>query len=152
MKKAGIIIAVLVLVIGAIQFFPSGIPANSPDTGKSILAGNPESEAVMEQLKTSCFDCHSNQVSFPWYSKLAPVSWMLASHINEGRSYLNFSEWEEYSKREKIGKLEDIKKELSSGGMPLKSYLLMHREAKPDSAAVSAIIKWADETAAKILE
>jgi len=152
MKAVKIIIAALVLIFIVVQFVPSGIPANKPEDDKSIVNDSLVSGPVLEQLRKSCFDCHSNQVELPWYSKMAPSSWLLAKHINEGKSHLNFSEWEEYSNREKVGLLNDIRDEVSSGGMPLKSYLIIHRDAKPGSEEITAILKWADDATARIME
>ncbi|HBE42834.1 MAG TPA: hypothetical protein DDW27_16850 [Bacteroidales bacterium] len=146
-----ILIALAVLFI-AIQFIPSGIPENNSEDKNSIAHSNLMAGPVLEQMRKSCFDCHSNQVQFPWYSKMAPSSWLLANHIREGKSHLNFSEWEAYSNREKIGLLEDIKDEVGSGKMPLKSYLLIHRDAKWNAEEISALVKWAEEAAAKIME
>lgn len=152
MKAIKIIIAALVLILIAVQFLPSGIPENKPEDDKSIANDSLIAGPVLEQLRKSCFDCHSNQVNLPWYSKVAPSSWLLAGHIKEGRSYLNFSEWASYSSREKIGLLDDIRDEVSTGKMPLKSYLLVHREARLDSAQISSILKWADDVSAMMLE
>jgi len=152
MKAVKVIIITLIVIFIAVQFIPSGIPLNVPDDNRSIAYDSLVAEPVLEQLRKSCFDCHSNQVNFPWYSKMAPSSWFLADHINEGRSHLNFSEWEDYSNREKVRILEEIKDEVVSGGMPLKSYLLIHRDAKPDSAEVTAIMKWADAATAKMFD
>jgi len=152
MKAIKIIIAGLVLIFIGVQFIPTGIPENKSDEGKSIVNDSLINSPVLEQFRKSCFDCHSNQVNLPWYSKVAPSSWLLAGHINEGRSYLNFSEWGAYSTREKIGLLEDIRDEVSAGKMPLKSYLLVHGEARLDSAQKSSILKWVDDTSSRILE
>lgn len=152
MKAIKKILIVLAVIFIAIQFIPSGIPENNPDDKNSIVHSNLIAGPVLEQIRKSCFDCHSNQVQFPWYSKLAPTSWLLANHISEGRSHLNFSEWEAYSNREKIGLLEEIKDEVGSGKMPLKSYLLIHKDAKLNSEDISALLKWADEATANILE
>lgn len=152
MKAVKKILIVLAVVFIAIQFIPSGMPENIAEDKNSIVNSTLVSAPVLEQMKKSCFDCHSNQVQFPWYSKLAPSSWLLANHIREGKSHLNFSEWEAYSNREKIGLLEEIKDEVGSGKMPLKSYLLIHSDAKLNSEEISALIKWADEATANILE
>jgi hypothetical protein len=152
MKAIKIIIAAFVLILIAVQFLPSGIPENKPEDDKSIANDSLIAGPVLEQFRKSCFDCHSNQVNLPWYSKVAPSSWLLAGHIKEGRSYLNFSEWASYSSREKIGLLDDIRDEVSAGKMPLKSYLLVHREARLDSAQISSILKWADDVSAMMLE
>ena len=152
MKAVKVIIITLIVIFIAVQFIPSGIPLNVPDDNRSIANDSLVAGSVLKQLRNSCFDCHSNQVNFPWYSKMAPSSWFLAGHINEGRSHLNFSEWEDYSNREKVRILEEIKDEVASGGMPLKSYLLIHRDAKPDSAEVAVILKWADDATAKMFD
>jgi len=152
MKAVKVIILTLIVIFIAVQFIPSGIPLNVPDDNRSIANDSLVAGSVLKQLRNSCFDCHSNQVNFPWYSKMAPSSWFLAGHINEGRSHLNFSEWEDYSNREKVRILEEIKDEVVSGGMPLKSYLLIHRDAKPDAAEVAAIMKWADDATAKMFD
>lgn len=152
MKAVKVIIITLIVIFIAVQFIPSGIPLNVPDDDRSIANDSLVAGSVLKKLRNSCFDCHSNQVNFPWYSKIAPSSWFLSGHINEGRSHLNFSVWEDYSNREKVRILEEIKDEVASGGMPLKSYLLIHRDAKPDSASVTAILKWADEATANILD
>lgn len=152
MKSAKFLFIVLVLGFIVIQFIPSGIPENKPEDDCNIVNSELLSDSVSGLLRTSCFDCHSDQKDFPWYSRVAPVSWLLAKHINEGKSHLNFSEWEGYSKREKTGKLEDIKAELESGGMPPKSYLLMHPEAKMNPEEVTTLVTWAEEASSKILE
>jgi hypothetical protein len=151
MKAVKIILIALAVVFIAIQFIPSGIPENKPVDIKSIANSNLVTEPVLAQLRISCFDCHSNQVKLPWYSKIAPASWMLADHINDGKSKLNFSGWEDYSNREKIGFLKEIKDEVESGNMPLKSYLIIHRDAKLNSEKITTLSSWTDEATDKIL-
>lgn len=152
MKAIRLIFLILVAGFVIIQFFPSEIPDNSPEDGKSITFDSILTEHVLAQLRTSCFDCHSNQTIYPWYSKLAPVSWLLADHITDGRAHFNFSAWSTYNSRQKIGHLRDIMDEVKSGGMPLKSYLLMHPKAKLDEEKISLLLQWAEETSDKILE
>jgi len=146
-----ILLAGFVLLI-IIQFFPSGIPGNKPEDEKSIAKSDLVTGPVLEQLRKSCFDCHSDQVQFPWYAKVAPASWLLSKHINEGRENLNFSIWEDYSKREKIGLLQNIKDEVESGNMPLKSYLLIHSDAKLRPEDILSLSKWTEEATSKIME
>jgi len=138
-----------ILVI--LQFIPSAVPENSAvNNGDIILNGN--AEQVADLLKDACYDCHSNQVDFPWYAKVAPASWLLARDIKKGREHLNFSEWEDYSKRNKIGKLESIQEEVTSGAMPLKVYTLMHKEARLSTAQVEVIKAWTEELTNRIME
>lgn len=152
MKAVKILLLAVAVIFIIIQFIPSGIPGNKPDDEKSITHTALADEKVLTLLRRSCFDCHSNQVQLPWYAKIAPSSWFLAGHINDGKSNLNFSEWEGYSRRKKIGLLEDIGEEVESGGMPLKSYLIIHRDARLDSGQVSALKQWTEQASEKVLE
>jgi hypothetical protein len=77
---------------------------------------------------------------------------LLSNHIREGKSHLNFSEWGNYTRRKKISLLEHIGEEVKSGDMPLKSYLLIHRDAKLNPAEVSDILKWTEDASDKVLE
>jgi hypothetical protein len=151
MKAVKITLGIIAIVLVAIQFLPNKLPANI-DIGKGDIVNAgllPEDVALI--LKTSCYDCHSNQTNFPWYSKIAPTSWLLSRDINQGRSQLNFSEWNNYSKRHMIGKLEAIKEEVISGEMPLPTYVLIHKKAKLTPEKVSHLTNWADDTANRIL-
>jgi hypothetical protein len=152
MKAVKFILLALVVIFIAIQFVPDKMPDNKPVDERDIMYGTLVNENITSIIKTSCYDCHSNQTQFPWYAKMAPSSWLLADHINQGKSHMNFSEWEDYSKREKIGLLEDIKGEIESGEMPLKSYLLIHHDARLDSVEISAMVKWTEEATSKLLE
>lgn len=152
MKLFKALLLVLVILFLIIQFLPTGMPDNKLENEKSIALSGIADDSILVILKTSCYDCHSDQTDMPWYSKIKPVSWLLANHIKEGREHLNFSIWDDYSTREKLGLLNDIVEETGSGEMPLKSYLLMHRDAKLDEAAVSALEKWGEEASDALLE
>lgn len=151
MKVVKILLLVLVLAFIAIQFVPSGIPENLPEDERG-LSGKVADESTLILLKTSCYDCHSNQTDFPWYSKIAPVSWWLGDHITDGKEHLNFSTWEDYSTREKVGLLEEILDEVKAGNMPLKSYLIIHKDAKLDENEISALEKWTEDLSNRLLE
>ncbi len=127
LKKVLIGLAVLVVVI---QFFR--IDKTNPVTAIEIdfIEVNHPPVEIAALLKTSCYDCHSNQVSYPWYTNIAPVSWFIKDHINEGREELNFSEWGDYSLKRKDHKLEECAEEVEEGEMPLDSYFIMHSEAE----------------------
>lgn len=152
MKTVKVLAIVLVLGLIVIQFIPFGIPESKAGNDSTIVSSGLMSDQVHLLLRKSCFDCHSDQTELPWYSRVAPVSWLLANHINEGKEHLNFSEWEGYSKREKTGRLEDIKDEVESGGMPLKSYLLMHPGAKLSPEEKVTLVTWAVEASSGITE
>lgn len=97
---------------------------------------------VEKILIKSCNDCHSNSTTYPWYSEIAPVSWYLTSHVNDGKEHLNFSEWTAYNKYQKEHILNDLEEVLQSHEMPLKSYLLLHKEAQISKEQYSALVAW----------
>ncbi len=152
MKFLKILIIILVVAFIALQFFPNKMPENAEAGKDDLITSGVLPEDISSILRTSCYDCHSNQTSFPWYSKVAPASWLLAKDIRKGREELNFSDWGSYSKRDKIKNLSNIKEEVSSGEMPLKVYLTIHRKARLSPEQVSALNKWTDDLTNKILE
>ncbi len=129
MKKSVIIWTIIVLLI-LIQFvrIDKENPQTNPQYEYFATTSVPENVQVI--LKESCFDCHSNHTAYPWYANIAPASWMLSRHIQEGREKLNFSEWGNYSVKDRMELSEEIIEEVSENGMPLKSYVLIHRNAK----------------------
>lgn len=111
---------------------------NPPVTGQ--IKAPPE---VLTLLKRSCFDCHSNETTWPWYSQIAPVSWLVARDVKEGRKHLNFSEWEGYEAGRKAKKLEETASEVGEGGMPMEIYLPMHPDAKLSEGDRKVLVDWA---------
>ncbi len=99
-------------------------------------------ENVQEIIKTSCADCHSNYTKYPWYSEIAPVSWYLAQHINEGKEHLNFSEWTAYNSNQKSHIIKDLEEELEEHKMPLNSYLWIHKDAKMSTEQYKILLDW----------
>ncbi|WP_395050321.1 heme-binding domain-containing protein [Flavobacterium sp.] len=93
-------------------------------------------------LRTSCYDCHSNNTIYPWYSYLQPVRFFMDSHINEGKENLNFSEFGKYSKRKQENKLDRIAKQIKSAKMPLSSYTLIHKNAVLNTTEKELVINW----------
>lgn len=102
------------------------------------------SEEVKNLIKTSCNDCHSNNTNYPWYAEIAPISWYLAYHVNDGKEHLNFSEWTDYNKNQKEHILKDLKEQLEDRNMPLKSYLFVHKNAKLTDRQYKLLLDWAD--------
>ena len=117
------LLIMLVLFIG-IQFIQIDKTNPTTDLSKEIQAPH-EIKAI---LKRSCYDCHSNESKYPWYSNIAPVSWMISNHIEVARQWVNFSVWEDYTHDEKQKKLKEIFRAAYTA-MPLSSYLSMHEEA-----------------------
>ena len=90
-------------------------------------------------------DCHSNRTDWPWYSNVAPASWFVVDHVNDGRRHLNFSKWGEYDRRKTGHLLEGICDTTRGGSMPLDSYTLVHRSSRLAPADVKTLCGWAGE-------
>lgn len=96
-------------------------------------------------LKRSCYDCHSNEVNWPWYGYVAPVSWLVAYDVREGRAELNFSEWNRYAGDAEMK--EEIAEEIAQGEMPLPVYLITHRNASVSAQELATLRHWAGVSA-----
>ncbi len=151
-KELKIILLILLAIMVIIQFIPSGLTGNSPVEEYNFFVENNVPTEVANILTEACYDCHSQEVKFPWYSYVAPVSWQIATDINMGREHLDFSKWQVLSKRKKIKILGEISDEISSGEMPLRIYKIIHREANLTKEQREELVNWADNLAEKIME
>jgi hypothetical protein len=97
-------------------------------------------------LRTSCYDCHSNNTRYPWYANIQPGGWWLASHIREGKQELNFNEFGMYSLRRQQSKLKAIGNSIKDGTMPISSYTLIHKNARLSKAEQDLILNWIEKT------
>jgi len=120
-------LGVLLILIQFIRIDKTN-PASDPQQDFVAVVNPPEN--VREIIVAACYDCHSNQTSYPWYTNVAPVSWWIKGHINNGRKNLNFSTWGAYSQDKKEHKLEECAEVVGNGWMPLGSYTWLHAEAK----------------------
>ena len=136
---------VAVIFVG-IQFVPNELPAVESNNPADIIQSGIVNGDMATMLKKSCYSCHSNETVYPWYSYVAPSSWLVAKDVREGREELNFSAWEEYDMMKKLGKLDDIVEEVKEGKMPMEIYTLIHPSAKIDEAQRALIVAWAEET------
>jgi heme-binding protein len=139
LKKTTYVISVLIVIFFLIQLIP-------------VTIENPEFEVeydfdapveVKEIVVNSCYDCHSNQTDWPWYSFVAPTSWFTVNHVNEGREHINFSEWllQPEEKRQKIK--EEMIEEIEEGEMPLSPYLITHSNAELTDEKLLILKTWA---------
>ena len=125
MKKMVLVaIGVGFLALGAIQLVP--IDRTNPPVEEDI-PGPSEVKAI---LKRACYDCHSNETVWPWYSRVAPVSWLLAWDVQEGREELNFSTWNRYRAKQRAKKIKESWEEMEEGEMPPWFYVPLHPEAR----------------------
>lgn len=146
--KWAVIVVALVLV--GVQFVPNEMgnpPVEQSRTVESRLHVTPEVEAIFAR---SCNDCHSQQTRFPWYSKVAPVSWTLAKDIRVGRDHLNFSDWASYDAEEQDLLLQNICRITRRGAMPLRNYLYIHRDANLSQQDVQTLCDWTNSERARL--
>ena len=133
MRKLNIIgwlSVIVVAVVLAIQFIPVERNVSTVPPGQSFEKTEKVPANVAAILKVSCYDCHSNNSRYPWYSELQPGAWFMARHIKKGKEELNFDEFNNYSKRRKKAKIKSIISQIEKDEMPLKSYRMMHGNAR----------------------
>ena len=135
--KTILVIVLIVLGLGIatsliIQLIPSGRDHTNPPVLQEPQWDSPQTR---ELVKRACFDCHSNETVWPWYSNIAPVSWLVQHDVEEGRQRLNFSEWG--TRRQETDEILEIVQE---GQMPLPIYLTMHPDARLNAQEKQALI------------
>jgi hypothetical protein len=136
------ILIALVIIFVTIQFFRPARSSNNQAAGTDISKVTVFPDSVRVIIQNACYDCHSNNTVYPWYSKIQPVGWLLAGHIKEGRDNLNFSEFGEYSQRKQLDKLDAVAAVISDGIMPLPSYKMMHKNARLSTDEKTLLINW----------
>ena len=143
-----ILIIVVCLFIAAQFYRPAKTnpPVNQSMTLESHTQVTPEVAAI---LNRSCKDCHSYNTHWPWYTHVAPVSWLVIDDVNHGRDHLNLSDWGQYDKSEAANKLRDMCREVRAGDMPLKSYSFVHRGTKLSTEEVQVLCNWVNTERAK---
>ncbi len=142
-KLARRALLVLALLLAAIQLIrpartnPPVVPANTLAAQVDVPAN------VRAIFDRACLDCHSNRTHWPWYSELAPISWLLTQHVNEGRLKMNLDNWDDATS------FKDICKEVRTAGMPLKNYLILHPGASLSPADVQAVCAWTERASGR---
>lgn len=147
LKKIGWILLMLFFLI---QFFAPEKnidPLQSDMHIRSIYAMPASVETILQK---ACYDCHSNNTVYPWYTNIQPVGWMMNNHITEGKDDLNLSEFGTYSKRKQESKLKSMANQVKDDKMPLNSYQWLHPEASLDSTEKQMLVHWAEQTIAFI--
>jgi len=129
MKILKIILLILLILFVGIQFIPTKRNQNDVVPNTDFMLVNNVPKDIKNKLQVSCYDCHSNNTQYPWYSKIQPGAWFMENHIKDGKTELNFSEWDSLSNRRKKSKLKSIISQIEDNEMPLSSYTLIHRNA-----------------------
>ncbi|SHF47879.1 heme-binding domain-containing protein [Pedobacter caeni] len=139
-RKVLLIFAMLMLVV---QLFRPGRNISTSASPNAIEANYKVPKEIGVLLRRSCYDCHSNNTIYPWYSNIQPFSWWLQSHVNDGKEELNFDQFNSYNIKKKKHKLDEIVEVIEKDEMPLSSYTLVHRKAVLSAPDKDKIIAWA---------
>ena len=134
------VVLVIVVVFVAMQLVP--LDRSNPPVSAEVAAP-PDARAV---LRRACYDCHSNETVWPWYAWVAPVSWLVARDVHEGRRELNFSVWGRYTTKEQVKKLKETWETVEEGEMPPWYYLPLHRNARLSAQDKAVLQRWALST------
>jgi hypothetical protein len=143
---AGISILAAMLLINPRLTNPPLVP------GRDALASNMPPAEVVRILHNSCYDCHSDQTKWPWYSHVAPFSWWLVDHVEDGRKRLNFSNWPHDDPKRAARKWRSISEAVADGDMPLPSYLKGHSEARLTDEQRKRFSDWAEGEADRVID
>jgi cytochrome c551/c552 len=146
-----LLIGLLVIFLG-IQFIRPARTNPAIDQTQTIEAHTQMTPEVASILDRSCRDCHSNKTVWPWYTQVAPVSWWLADHVNDGRRDLNMSEFGKLPRDRQERKLRQMCDEVSDGIMPLSSYLPMHPKARLSEQDKKVLCDWTEEQRERIAQ
>ncbi len=136
------IIYALLTSLVIIQFIRPDKNEAAPPFKNDIENIHPMNATVKTALQRACYDCHSNNTTYPWYAEIQPVRWWLQHHEDEGKEHLNFNEMAAYSPDKRDHKLEEILEAVDDGWMPLSSYTLVHKDAVLSAEEKTAISEW----------
>ncbi len=150
MKKQ-IIYSVLVLLL-VLQFFQPDRSVPSFEVRQDFLVEMQPPQDIARMFRTACYDCHSYQTYWPWYSYIQPIGWFLANHVREARTHLNLSKWGLMSIEDQLDALEEMSNAIEEGWMPLNSYTFMHAQANLSEAQRAAIVNWLRQTQPTVVE
>ena len=149
LKKALIVIAVLFVAAQLVR--PERV--NPPvDPAQTLQATGRVTPAVAAILDRSCRDCHSSETRWPWYSQVAPVSWLVARDVNVGRKDMSFSKWAEYDVPKRLDKLDEMCKMVREGEMPQFPYPLMHPGSRLTDADTETLCAWTSQERMALIE
>jgi len=132
-------------VIIGIQFFQPALNKNNQVFDTDISKIVTTSDSVQAILKNACYDCHSNNTNYPWYSNIQPVGWLMAKHVRKGKDELNYNEFVSYSPRRQLSKLNGIANSIRDDIMPLSSYKWMHKNAQLNKYEKALLINWVQQ-------
>ena len=135
----------IVIVILIIQFIRPERNSTLLNSTNSLELNYQTPKNVSGLLRISCYDCHSNNTIYPWYSNIQPFAWWQQQHVNDGKKELNFDEFNSYTSKKKKHKLDEVIEVIQDDEMPLASYTLVHRNAVLSEENKVALVTWAKQ-------
>ena len=147
LKWLVIVVAVALVLIQFKRPARANPPVNEAQTIYAQTQMTPQISGVLDR---SCRDCHSNKTVWPWYTNVAPISWFIADHVDEGRRHLNLSEWTSYDKNRQGKKLQQMCDEVTDGAMPLSTYTPLHSGSKLSPDDVKTLCAWTEGERARL--
>lgn len=141
-KKFGIAIMFALIIM---QFFQIEKTNPDIDLNQDFLNIHAAPLEISKLFKDACYDCHSHETRYPWYTSVAPISFWIKSHINEGRQHINYSIWNTYSEEKKSHKIEEAIEMIEEKSMPLTSYIIAHPEARISESDRAKMVQWLKE-------
>jgi mono/diheme cytochrome c family protein len=148
LRIVSVTLAAAVLGLAAMQLVPYGRDRSVPPDGQMAAFDSPRTE---ELARRACFDCHSNRTQWPWYASLAPISWRIQSHVDEGRKALNFTALDTLSE-DGAKAAGEAGETIQKGEMPPQDYLLLHPEARLTASERQELARGLDRTFAALTE
>ncbi|MEO6330042.1 MAG: heme-binding domain-containing protein [Ginsengibacter sp.] len=136
------IILALLIVFVASQFIQPARNKSKQLLATDFVSLYPVPDSVQTILQNACYDCHSNNTSYPWYVNIQPMGWIMKRHIDNGKAKLNFSEFGIYSNRRRVSKLKEISNQIKDDEMPITSYRTMHKNANLTTEEKVLVMNW----------
>ena len=146
----GVVLGLTTAALLAAQLVGPARPDARVDPLMRLEVQGPVPAHVATTLRRACYDCHSNETRWPWYSRVAPVSWLVIHDVTEGRGRVNFSEWGTYNAFDRADMLDEACELARKGEMPLRPYLFLHPDAKLTPTDVDALCNWTRAEAARL--
>jgi hypothetical protein len=142
------IFAALLACFGLLQL--TNPARTNPPVVSDMMATNAPPPPVAALFRAACYDCHSHETKWPWYSHVAPASWLVVNDVNEGRHHLNLSDWPDAHPDWQVRRLENMSDQIQSGDMPPKKYAAIHADARLTASQRKEMAGWLDARAAQL--
>lgn len=138
------------LLAGLVLLQMTNPPRTNPPVIGDLVAANAPPPSIAALLHAACYDCHSSETRWPWYARVAPMSWLIADDVKEGRAHSNLSDWPKDNPRRAAKRLQSMSDEISFGDMPPKKYTLIHADARLTEIQRRELTNWLNAEAARL--